>query len=217
MKSAIGSAHQPKADIGPFQTARLNRYDALVLSRRLQWNAGGTVPIKPRGMHQRNYDRLLGVLAYHEALRKQGEATAENTDQINIVLTFGGNAEIGSSLWWVVSSRPSDRLTDKGMNQKRSRSCHREALLSEDGWEYRAKPSYTFFSPHVSGTQRLRTGNVLICEGQWGRLSETDCQVTINPPSEDNRRHCLGIVPSGWLGIRSQVLHWRPSSQSDRI
>jgi len=94
----------------------------------------------------------------------------------------------------VVSSRPSDRLTDKGMNQKRSRSCHREALLSEDGWEYRAKPSYTFFSPHVSGTQRLRTGNVLICEGQWGRLSETDCQVTINPPSER---------PTSLLGNRS--------------
>ena len=42
------------------------------LRGRLQWNAGGTVPIKPRGMHQRTYDRLLGMLAYHEALRKQG-------------------------------------------------------------------------------------------------------------------------------------------------
>ena len=39
-------------------------------------------------------------------------------------------------------------------------------------WEYRAKPSYTFFSPHISGAQRLPTGNTLICEGQWGRLFE---------------------------------------------
>jgi len=39
-------------------------------------------------------------------------------------------------------------------------------------WEYRGKPSYTFFSPHISGAQRLLSGNTLICEGQWGRLFE---------------------------------------------
>jgi hypothetical protein len=39
-------------------------------------------------------------------------------------------------------------------------------------WEYRGRPSYTFFSPHISGAQRLASGNTLICEGQWGRLFE---------------------------------------------
>jgi hypothetical protein len=39
-------------------------------------------------------------------------------------------------------------------------------------WEYRGTPSYTFFSPHISGAQRLPNGNTLICEGQWGRLFE---------------------------------------------
>lgn len=39
-------------------------------------------------------------------------------------------------------------------------------------WEYRGKPTYTFFSPHISGAQRLATGNTLICEGQWGRIFE---------------------------------------------
>ncbi len=39
-------------------------------------------------------------------------------------------------------------------------------------WEYRAKPAYTFFSPHISGAQRLASGNTLICEGQWGRIFE---------------------------------------------
>jgi hypothetical protein len=39
-------------------------------------------------------------------------------------------------------------------------------------WEYRGKPTYTFFSPHISGAQRLPNGNTLICEGQWGRLFE---------------------------------------------
>ena len=45
-------------------------------------------------------------------------------------------------------------------------------------WEYRGKPSYTFFSPHISGAQRLPSGNTLICEGQWGRLFE------VTPESE---------------------------------
>jgi len=39
-------------------------------------------------------------------------------------------------------------------------------------WEYRGRPTYTFFSQHISGAQRLATGNTLICEGQWGRLFE---------------------------------------------
>jgi hypothetical protein len=39
-------------------------------------------------------------------------------------------------------------------------------------WEYRGKPSHTFFSSHISGAQRLWTGNTLICQGQWGRIFE---------------------------------------------
>src|SRR5262249_30259739 len=30
-------------------------------------------------------------------------------------------------------------------------------------WEYRGRPRYTFFSPHISGAQRLESGNTLIC------------------------------------------------------
>ena len=29
-----------------------------------------------------------------------------------------------------------------------------------------------FFSPHISGAQRLRNGNTLICEGGFGRIFE---------------------------------------------
>ena len=39
-------------------------------------------------------------------------------------------------------------------------------------WEYKGSPPYTFFSPHISGAQRLADGNTLICEGQWGRVLE---------------------------------------------
>jgi hypothetical protein len=42
------------------------------LRARLVWQADGTEPIRPRGMHKRTYQRILGMLAYHEAIRKQG-------------------------------------------------------------------------------------------------------------------------------------------------
>ena len=52
------------------------------LRARLNWRAGA-VPIKPRGMHEKTYQRILGQLAYHEAVRKQGASYArkERPDQ----------------------------------------------------------------------------------------------------------------------------------------
>jgi hypothetical protein len=39
-------------------------------------------------------------------------------------------------------------------------------------WEYVGYPSYTFSSPFISGAQRFKSGNTLICEGMWGRIFE---------------------------------------------
>ncbi len=42
----------------------------------------------------------------------------------------------------------------------------------ETKWEYMANPVLGFFSPHISGAQRLDSGNTLICEGSKGHLFE---------------------------------------------
>lgn len=42
----------------------------------------------------------------------------------------------------------------------------------ETVWEYWGNPSHTFDSHYISGCQRLWNGNMLICEGLWGRLFE---------------------------------------------
>ncbi len=39
-------------------------------------------------------------------------------------------------------------------------------------WQYRAQPRTDFYSHHISGQERLWTGNTLICEGRNGRLFE---------------------------------------------
>ena len=58
------------------------------LRARLRWGADGTVPIKPRGMHERTFQGILGVLAHHEAIRKQGASYArkDRPDQHRIHL-----------------------------------------------------------------------------------------------------------------------------------
>jgi len=39
-------------------------------------------------------------------------------------------------------------------------------------WEYRDQSLFDFFSPYISGAQRLSNGNTLICEGCDGRIFE---------------------------------------------
>ena len=39
-------------------------------------------------------------------------------------------------------------------------------------WEYRDQSLFDFWSPYISGAQRLANGNTLICEGCDGRIFE---------------------------------------------
>jgi hypothetical protein len=42
----------------------------------------------------------------------------------------------------------------------------------EEVWIYKSNPASHFYSHHISGQERLSSGNTLICEGLWGRLFE---------------------------------------------
>lgn len=53
-----------------------------------------------------------------------------------------------------------------------SRVIELDPNAGETVWSYQGNPPWTFFSPHISGAQRLASGNTLICEGQWGRIFE---------------------------------------------
>ena len=46
------------------------------LRGQLEWGKSGTMPIKPRGMHEKTFQRILAMLAYHEAVRNQGASYA---------------------------------------------------------------------------------------------------------------------------------------------
>lgn len=53
-----------------------------------------------------------------------------------------------------------------------SRALEIDPRTGDTVWEYRAPQSWTFFSPIISGVQRLEGGNTLVCEGMNGRVFE---------------------------------------------
>lgn len=66
-----------------------------------------------------------------------------------------------------------------GPNNPYSRVMEIEPKSGETVWEYRGSPSWTFFSPNISGAQRLPNGNTLICEGLMGRVFEVTSESEI--------------------------------------
>ena len=70
----------------------------------------------------------------------------------------------------------------------------------EDVWSYTGSPPWSFNSPHISGCQRLASGNTLICEGVWGRIFE------VTPGGDIVWEY---ISPhEGWIGRGNGVGNW---------
>ena len=60
--------------------------------------------------------------------------------------------------------------------QQGSKVLEFDRETKETIWEYQGTPKYTFSSSFISGAQRLKNGNTLICEGLWGRIFEVTPQ-----------------------------------------
>lgn len=63
-------------------------------------------------------------------------------------------------------------LFDNGTLRGHSRVIELDPLTETIEWEYTATPEEDFFSPYISGAQRLPNGNTLVCEGSDARLFE---------------------------------------------
>ena len=72
-------------------------------------------------------------------------------DNGNIMLFANGHSTLGFPFSRIVEFDPETR---------------------ETVWEYKAERWFDFYSPHISGCQRLASGNTLICEGVAGRVFE---------------------------------------------
>ena len=56
--------------------------------------------------------------------------------------------------------------------QPHSRIIEIDPATREQVWTYKSNPGSQFYSHHISGQERLASGNTLICEGLWGRVFE---------------------------------------------
>lgn len=72
-------------------------------------------------------------------------------------------------------------------------------------WQYTGRNALHFFSPHISGAQRLDNGNTLICEGGHGRLFEVtrDKEIVWQYVNPHEREHAvLGVMNSIFRAYR---------------
>jgi len=67
-------------------------------------------------------------------------------------------------------------IYDNGTLRNYSRVIEMDPISGEVVWEYASDPKESFFSPSISGAQRLPNGNTLICEGESGRVFEVTRQ-----------------------------------------
>jgi hypothetical protein len=94
-------------------------------------------------------------------------------------------------------------LFDNGTERGYSRVIEVDPLTETVEWAYAANPKESFYSPYISGAQRLPNGNTLICEGSEARLFEVtpdgDVVWEFRNPFDDGGRgnvyRCLRYAP----------------------
>ena len=105
-------------------------------------------------------------------------------------------------------------IYDNGTLRKYSRVIEVDPLTGAIEWEYTSAPQDAFFSPYISGAQRLPNGNTLICEGGKAHMFEVsaDGEVVwdfVNPYlTVDSRRsvyRCLRYAPSEVEGLLTAI------------
>ncbi|MFQ5898764.1 MAG: aryl-sulfate sulfotransferase [Candidatus Methylomirabilia bacterium] len=66
-------------------------------------------------------------------------------------------------------------------------------------WEYRDPTPFNFYSPFISGAQRLPNGNTLICEGCFGRIFEV---------TRERELVWEYVSPHMFMGVRAGLNNW---------
>jgi Arylsulfotransferase (ASST) len=131
------------------------------LERRLEWTHTNSVDINDDGeilFSCRTNSRIGIITADGQQIRwKYGSPNINH--QHDATFLPNGNVQV----------------FDNGMHR---RGMPRSAVVeinpkdSSVVWQHTADPDVQFFSGHISGADRLHSGNVLICEGASGRLFE---------------------------------------------
>ena len=133
------------------------------LHKRTEWTHSNACQVLPDGNILTSF-RLLSTVAIID--KKSGD-----------FLWKWGKGELGHQHDPNMLANGNILIFDNGSHAinaqvPRSRVLEVNPKTSEVVWEYETLPGWDFFSPFVSGAQRLPNGNTLICEGMTGRMFE---------------------------------------------
>ncbi|MBO33655.1 MAG: aryl sulfotransferase [Rhodospirillaceae bacterium] len=139
----------------------MNKYEICPLCRRHEWAHANTCSVLPNGDIMVSY-RVLNLLIIVD--RQTGKVKWEHHDndlghQHDCHMLDNGNVLVFCNGF-------------HGGPKFFSTILEFDAETRETIWDYQAHPSLSFYSPHISGMQRLSSGNTLICEGGKGCLFE---------------------------------------------
>jgi hypothetical protein len=139
----------------------IEKYPNAPMSGRKEWAHANSIKPLPNGdvMVSWRHNNLIAVIN-----RKTGKFSFEWSDpELGFQHDFQA-LENGNYMVFINQS--------SGPPGAGSRVLEFDPKTRANVWEYTGNPRYTFHSPFISGAQRLKSGNTLICDGMWGRIFE---------------------------------------------
>ena len=161
----------------------------------LEVTTEGKVVWEWRSWEHLDFDTALITLQDHRVEWTHANTVAELADG-NLVVSFRNISTVAiverrtGAITWSLGSPPLAQqhdprplssgnllIFDNGPHRRDhpapySRVIEVDPRTSAIVWEYRDQSLFDFFSPYISGAQRLANGNTLICEGCDGRIFE---------------------------------------------
>jgi len=161
----------------------------------LEVTTEGKVVWEWRSWEHLDFDTALITLQDHRAEWTHANTVAELADG-NLVVSFRNISTVAivdrrtGAITWSLGSPPLAQqhdprplssgnllIFDNGPHRRDhpapySRVIEVDPRTSAIVWEYHDQSLFDFFSPYISGAQRLANGNTLICEGCDGRIFE---------------------------------------------
>jgi arylsulfotransferase ASST len=168
----------------------------------LEMTTDGRVVWEWRSWEHLDFDTEIITAQDHRAEWTHGNTVAERPDG-NLLVSFRNISTVAmierqtGKIVWKLGGPPLSQqhdprplpngnvlIFDNGPHRRDhpapySRVIEVDPRTSTIVWEYHDQSLFDFFSPYISGAQRLANGNTLICEGCDGRIFEvtTDGQV----------------------------------------
>jgi hypothetical protein len=131
------------------------------LERRLEWTHTNSLDVNPEGeiLFSCRTNSRIGIITQDGSRIRWKYGSPNINHQHHATFLRNGHVQV----------------FDNGMHRRgmpRSAVVELDPQDSSVSWQYTADPDIQFLSAHISGADRLRGGNVLVCEGATGRLFE---------------------------------------------